>query len=274
MTTSNKSVTKHDLKKVFWRSMSMEYSWNYERQMHMGFAHMMIPILKKLYKNDPEKLSDALKRHLEFFNVTSALSPFIGGITAAMEEKNANSDDFDTTSINAVKASLMGPLSGLGDSIFLGTLRVLGTGIGVSLAVKGNILGPLLFLLIYNVPNFLTRYFGAMKGYQLGTNFLTKIQESGLMSKVMFAAAVLGVMVVGGMSNSLVTVSTPITFGVGKAMTKLQDILDGIMPGMLSLGFVWLFYYLNSKKVNVIWMILGTIILGVICAAGGIFTVA
>ena len=211
---------------------------------------------------------------LEFFNVTSALSPFIGGITAAMEEKNANSDDFDTTSINAVKASLMGPLSGLGDSIFLGTLRVLGTGIGVSLAVKGNILGPLLFLLIYNVPNFLTRYFGAMKGYQLGTNFLTKIQESGLMSKVMFAAAVLGVMVVGGMSNSLVTVSTPITFGVGKAMTKLQDILDGIMPGMLSLGFVWLFYYLNSKKVNVIWMILGTIILGVICAAGGIFTVA
>lgn len=248
----------------------MEFSWHYERQMHMGFAYMMIPILKKLYGDDKKKLSAALNRHLEFFNITPALSPFVGGITAAMEEQNASSENFDTSSINAVKASLMGPLSGIGDSIFLGTLRVLAAGIGISLAMKGNILGPILFLLIYNIPNFGVRYFGVMKGYELGTNFLIKVQKSGLMDKVMFAAAVLGVMVVGGMSNSLVSASTPIAFGVGKAMTKLQDILDGILPGMLNLGFFGLFYYLNNKKINVIWMIIGTVILGVICAAFGI----
>ncbi len=30
-------------------------SWNYERQMHMGFMYGMAPILNKVYKNDEEK---------------------------------------------------------------------------------------------------------------------------------------------------------------------------------------------------------------------------
>lgn len=270
MTTSNKSIDKKDLKKVFWRSLPLEFSWHYERQQHMGFAFMMVPILKKLYGNDQKKLSEALERHLEFFNITPVLSPFIGGISAAMEEKNANSDDFDTSSINLVKTSLMGPLSGLGDSIFWGTLRVISIGIGTALAMKGSILGAILFLLIYNIPNFLVRYFGVMKGYQLGTNFLDKVQKSGIMNKIIFAAAILGVMVVGGMTNSLITVSTPLTFGVGNAVTKLQDILDGIMPGLLNLSFFGLFYYLTKKKVNVVWMLFGTIVFGIISAACGI----
>ena len=284
MTTSNDSVeekkdissdnlvTKKDLRKMFWRSLSMEFSWHYERQMHMGYTHMMEPVLKKLYGGNKEKYTAALKRHMEFFNITPALSPFVGGVSAAMEEKNAKSDDFDVNSINAVKASLMGPLSGIGDSIFLGTIRILGIGVGTSLALKGSILGPILFLLIYNIPQYFCRYFGVMKGYKLGTDFLGKVQKSGLMDKLMLAAGILGVMVVGAMTCSMVTASTPIQFGVGKAMTKLQDILDGIFPGMMSLGFFGLFYYLTKKKVNVIWLILGTIAFGIFCAAFGILS--
>ena len=52
----------------------------------------------------------------------------------------------------------MGPLSGIGDSIMLGTLRILAVGIGASLAAQGNILGPILFLIIFNVPAFILRY--------------------------------------------------------------------------------------------------------------------
>lgn len=264
--TSNNKVTKRDLKKMFWRSLSMEFSWHYERQMHMGFAYMMIPVLKKLYGNDEEKLKAALNRHLEFFNCTPHISTFIGGIIAAMEEKNASQEDFDTTSIASVKAALMGPLSGIGDSILLGTLRILAVGIGTSLALKGSILGPVLFLLIFNVPTFLLRYFGLMKGYQLGTSYLERIQKSGLMEKFMFAAAILGVMVIGGMTNELVSVSTPLSFGTGDTANKIQDILDGIMPGMLSLGALGAYYSLLKKKVNVIWLIVGTAVLGILCA--------
>ena len=100
---------------------------------------------------------------MEFFNCTAHVSPFIGGITLAMEEINRANDDFDASSINAVKAALMGPLSGIGDSLILRTLRVLAVGIGTSLAVKGNILGPILFFLIFNVPTFILRYVCAIK---------------------------------------------------------------------------------------------------------------
>lgn len=270
--TSNETnaLTKKDLRKMFWRSLSMEFSWHYERQMHMGFCSMISAGLRKIYKDDPKGLAEALQRHMEFFNITAHISTFIGGITLAMEEMNAKQEDFDTSSINAVKAALMGPLSGIGDSIMLGTLRVLAVGIGTSLAVQGNILGPILFLLIFNVPAFLVRYICAMKGYELGASYLEKIQSSGLMSKFMLAAAILGVMVIGGMINELVSVTTPLAIGSGESATAIQGVLDGIMPGMLGLAVTGVYYKLLQRKVNVMWMIIGTAILGIICAQFGI----
>ena len=52
-----------------------------------------------------------------------------------MEEEYAKDpENFDPDSINAVKTSLMGPLSGIGDSLFQGTIRVIAFGLGVQLA--------------------------------------------------------------------------------------------------------------------------------------------
>lgn len=119
-------------------------------------------------------------------------------------------------------------------------------------------------------PNYLLHYFGAVKGYELGADFLEKIQKSGLMEKFMFAAALLGVMVVGGMTNELVVVSTPLTIGVGDGASSVQGILDGIMPGLLSLGGMGAYYKLLDKKVSAVWLIVGTAVLGVICAQFGI----
>ena len=183
---------------------------------------------------------------------------------------NATQEDFDSSSINAVKAALMGPLSGICDSLLLGTLRVLAIGIGTSLAMQGNILGPILFLLIFNVPAFVLRYICAMKGYELGATYLEKIQSSGLMEKFMLAAAILGVMVIGGMTNELVAVSTPLVIGSGESATKIQDILNGIMPGMLALATTGIYYKLLQKKVNVLWLIIGTAFIGIVCAQFGI----
>ena len=247
-------ITKKDLVRMFWRSLPMEFSWHYERQMHMGFEFMIGPALKKIYKDDPEGLKEALHRNLEFFNCTAHVSPFIGGITLAMEEINRANDDFDASSINAVKAALMGPLSG----------------IGTSLAVKGNILGPILFFLIFNVPTFILRYVCAIKGYELGANYLEKVQASGLMEKFMLAAAILGVMVIGGMTNELVVAKTALKIGSGKSATQIQSVLDGIMPGLLPLAATGIYYKLLQKKTNVILMIVGTAIFGIICAQFGI----
>ena len=150
-------ITPRDLRRVFWRSFQMEFSWNYERQMNLAFVYALIPVLKKLYPRK-EELARALKRHLVFFNTTPHIVTLLLGITTAMEEKNSHQKNMDATAIDNVKASLMGPLAGLGDSFFWGTLRLIATGIGTSLALKGNILGPILFLLVFNVPHILVRF--------------------------------------------------------------------------------------------------------------------
>lgn len=49
-----KKLTKEDLRKVFLRSLTIMCSWNYERQMHMGFMCGMSPVLDKLYADDQE----------------------------------------------------------------------------------------------------------------------------------------------------------------------------------------------------------------------------
>ena len=51
---------------------------------------------------------------------------------------SAPDGEFDVASINSVKAALMGPLAGIGDSFFWGTFRVIGVGVGAPLAVAGN----------------------------------------------------------------------------------------------------------------------------------------
>lgn len=273
MTSKNNEtglITRKDIMKMFWRSFTIQFSWHYERQMHMGFEYMMLPTIKKLYKDDPERLKNAMQRHMEFFNTNMYISTFIGGITMAMEEMNAKDKDFDTSSISAVKVALMGPLAGIGDSLFLGTLRILAVGIGTSIAMQGSILGAILFLLVFNVPAMLVRYIGAFKGYEIGANYLNKIQESGLMEKFMYAASIIGVMVIGGMTNELVVVSTPLTIGTGEGAVAIQGVLDSLMPGMLSLAALGVYYKLLNKKVNVIVILLGTVIFGILCSWLGI----
>jgi len=172
-----KVITARDLRRVFWRSFQMEFSWNYERQMNLAFVYTLIPLLKKLYPQK-EDLRIALKRHLVFFNTTPHIVTLLLGITTAMEEKNSQQKTIDAGAIDNVKASLMGPLAGLGDSFFWGTLRLIATGIGTSLALQGSILGPILFLLVFNVPHILVRWFFTRWGYVLGTGVLQRVQQS------------------------------------------------------------------------------------------------
>ena len=164
MTTSNtdeRLITKKDLLHSACNigALGMEYSWNYPRQMHLAFCLMINPMLKKIYADDPEGYAEALTRHVAFFNITPQLAPFVGGIAVSMEERVAKGE-LEGAAVDSVKAALMGPLSGIGDSIFLGCIRVIAVAVGISLASTGNIMGPIAYFLIYNIPAFLVNDFG------------------------------------------------------------------------------------------------------------------
>lgn len=263
-------ISKKDLMKVFWRSFTMEWAWNYERQSNLGYSFAMTPALNKIYKGSKEKLTSAYKRHLEFYNVTPWLSTFPLGISVAMEEQAALDENFDTDAINNIKIALMGPLSGLGDSFFWGTLRVIATGIGTSLALQGNLLGPLLFLLIFNIPAVLARYYGLFIGYNIGAGFIEKVQKTGLMDKLSFGASVLGLGVVGSMVATMVTLKMPLTIGAGKGAPTIQSIFDGIVPGILPLLFTLFIFWLDKKGLKAHWILLLIAAIGIFGAYTGL----
>ena len=263
-------ITKKDLMRTFWRSFTAEWSWNYERQMNLGYSFAIRPALEKIYSQKPEQLTTAYQRHLEFYNVTPWLITFPLGISIAMEEQNAVNENFDENSINDVKIALMGPLSGLGDSFFWGTLRVIATGIGTSLAMQGNILGPLLFLLIFNIPAIIARYFGLFIGYNIGASFIEKVQKTGLMDKLSYGASILGLSVVGAMVATMVTLNMPLTIGSGSDATSLQDIFDGIVPQILPLLFTLFIFLLDRKGLKAHWILLLIAGIGIFGAWSGL----
>ncbi|MFL8888075.1 PTS system mannose/fructose/sorbose family transporter subunit IID [Helcococcus kunzii] len=269
---SKKMLTDKDMLKMSLNegALGMEYSWNYERQMNVAFCIMMEPSLRKIYHDDPDGYQNALKRHLEFFNITPQFAPFVGGVVASMEEA-VKEGEIEPTAISSIKASLMGPLSGIGDSIFLGAIRIIALSIGLSFSLKGNLLGPLLYFLIYNIPAFLLRIKGAQKGYNLGFAYLSELQRKGTMDKLMMGAGVLAMMLIGGMASGMVYTEFATTIGEGESAQTIQEILNSIMPGIVGLSVTWIYYWLLKKKANVIAIILATIIIGIVGAYFGVF---
>ena len=111
---------------------------------------------ERLYQDNVE-LKDAVERvsaKLEYYQQmesTMQNTLVIAQETADEVKKNSEQKDFDANSINAVKSSLMGPLAGIGDSIFWGVLRVIAAGIAVGLGMTGNILAPIVFLSLIHI---------------------------------------------------------------------------------------------------------------------------
>ncbi len=199
---------------MFLRQFTSQCSQSYDKMMAMGFMYTIQKPLRKIYPNDDDYYA-ALDRHTEFFNITPHVLPFVAGLTVSMEEQAAADKNFDTSSINAMKVGLMGPLSGIGDSFYWGTFRVVAAGIGIGIASTGNPLGPIVYALIYSVINFATRIVAAHLGYDLGTKFLQQSEENNLMSRMTHAAGVLGMTVIGAMIAAQVSLSTALTFDVG-----------------------------------------------------------
>ena len=147
---TKKSLTKGDIRSTYWRSTFLLGSFNFERMQAMGFCVSMIPAIKRLYSKKEDQAA-ALKRHLEFFNTQPWVASSIIGVTAAMEQERANGNDIDDSAISGVKVGLMGPLAGVGDPIFWGTLRPVLAALGAGLAITGSLLGPLLFFIGINL---------------------------------------------------------------------------------------------------------------------------
>lgn len=261
-------ITKKDMRKVFWRSFFMKSTINYERFMSVGFTFAMIPLIKKLYRSTEERVS-ALNRHLEMFNSHPWMANPILGVVSVMEEQNAEGNKMEKA-INNIKVGLMGPLAGIGDSLFWGTIRAILLSIGAGMALQGSIVGPILFLILWNILNFGFRYWSLMYGRKTGLNLLKQIKESNIVKKISEGASVLGLLVLGVLVANWVSISTPLEYTTGEETNSVQEVLDSIMPSMLPLIATVVIIFLLKRNVSPNKVLIGIFVLSFILGGTGI----
>lgn len=236
-----------------------------------GWLYSIQPALNRYYADDSARRADAMDRHTTWYNITQNVGTFAMGLVAAMERENSEKPDFDTESIDAIKVSLMGPMSGIGDAIFWGVLRVIAAGIGINIAMTGSALGAILFLLIYNIPSIACRYFLTYLGFQLGTSFISQIYEGGLMKLITKAASTVGLIMIGAMSAAYVGFSTPLAIPVeGSDPVLIQTYLDSIFVGIVPLAITLTCLHLLRKGTNATVVLFGVMILAFVLGLAGI----
>lgn len=289
-------LSKKDRLSVAWRSTFLQGSWNYERMQNGGLVYSMIPAIKKLYTTKEDR-SAALKRHLEFFNTHPYLASPVLGVTLALEEERANGAPVDDVTIQGVKVGMMGPLAGVGDPVFWFTLRPMLGGLGASLALSGNILGPILFFLIWNIIRMCFMWFTQELGYRTGSK-ITDNLSGGVLQKITKGASILGMFVLAALVQRWVSIKfQPVVStvkldngafidwnslpagaeGIQKALiqmqdglalsqnqvTTLQNNLDQLIPGLVPLLLTFFCMWLLRKKVSPIIIILALFLVGV-----------
>ena len=267
-----KNLSREDKKminSICWRSLNAHCSrvGGQARQMAIGFLWQIMPALNRYYKDQPEKKKEALYRHVQFCNVSNAIYPFLAGLVASMEKENSEVDDFDTSSIVAIKAALMGPLAGIGDSLLFSVVRVIAAGIGISFALQGSILGPILFFLIYNGCTMALRFSLGYVGFISGSSFITNMYQNGTLKILTKCAGILGLIMVGAMTASTVKFTTAISIPIpGGEAVALQSSLDTLFLGLVPLLLTFGCKKLLDKNVNINWIMVGIFVLSLMMA--------
>ncbi|ELX8378021.1 PTS mannose transporter subunit IID [Providencia vermicola] len=267
-----KKLTQSDIRGVFIRSNLLQGSWNFERMQALGFCYSMVPVIRRLYPENNDERKQAIKRHLEFFNTHPYVAAPVLGVTMAMEEQRANGADIDDGAINGIKVGLMGPLAGVGDPIFWGTVRPVFAALGAGIAMTGSLLGPILFFVLFNLVRLLTLYYGVSYGYKKGVDIVQDI-GGGFLQKLTEGASILGLFVMGALVNKWTNVNIPVVVSsIENPETKImeiktiQDILNDLMPGLVPLLLTFACMWLLRRKVNPLWIIIGFFGLGILGA--------
>ena len=220
-----------------------------EHMQTFGYLCAMLPLVEELYDTKEEQ-KEAMNTYTAFFNTEPQVGAVIVGITAGLEEAKANgNDDVDAETINGIRAGLMGPIAGIGDSLVVGTLIPILLGIALGLSTGGSVVGRIFYIIAWNLIVTLGMKFLYTKGYELGGKAVdvlvgeraTAIRESIVM---------LGTMVVGSVASTWVSVTTSfhLVNDAGEEFLNLQKQLDSVYPGCLTAAFVIFCWWLMAKK--------------------------
>lgn len=248
--------------------------YNYERMMGIGFLHAMTPAFRKLYKDNKDLRIEAMQRHTSFFNCEPCLGSSIVGLVLAMEEQKALEAELDNDAITSIKTGLMGPLSGIGDTLIQGVILPLLIAFAVDFAKGGNWVIPLVFSLVMAIIVFGISRFGFLLGYRKGSDAILSMLENGVIKRLISAASIMGCMVLGALVVNFVTMKCGISIPQAEGSFSMQEqLFDAILPSMLPLLLTLGCYKLLKAGKSSVLVMLVIIAIGVIGGLTGILSV-
>lgn len=255
-------LDKKTLNKMVWLSCFLQASFNYERMQACGWLWGMLPGLQKIHTNK-EDLKASMAHNLDFLNTHPFLVTFVMGIVLSLEQNKA-----DTATIRSVRISAAGPLGGIGDALFWLTLVPITAGLTANMAMEGQIIGAVLFLIIFNAVQFAVRFGLMYWSYGLGTKAVTLLTSSA--KEFTRAASILGIFVVGGLIANYGGTSLRIV--VGDPAINIQGLLDGVLPKLIPLLITLGTYVLIKKGWTPVKCIILILVVGILGCAFGIWT--
>ena len=187
-----------------------------------------------------------------------------------MEEARANGANVSAEDINGVRTGLMGPAAGIGDTVQQGIIFPILASIGATMALERNYFGPIMFTVVFELIIYSIGYLMFMYGYKKGKASVVSILKSGLLDKVTNAFSIVGLMVVGTMAATRVTIKTPLIWHVGQSVIKVQSLFNQLAPGLIPLLITLLVWWLLRKKVNASIIVVGIFVIGILCSYLGI----
>ena len=220
-----------------------------EHMQTFGYLCAMLPIIEELYDTKDEQ-KEALETYKAFFNTEPQLGTVIVGVTVGLEEAKANGEGVTGDTINGLRAGLMGPIAGIGDSLVVGVLIPLLLGIALGLSTDGSPVGAIFYIIAWNLIVTLGMRMLYFKCYEFGgkaVEFLTGDKAMALRESIMM----LGSMVIGAVAASWVSVNTVfkmINAETGEAFLDLNAQINSVLPKGLTAAFVLFCWYMIAKK--------------------------
>lgn len=247
-------ITKKDVTKAYLRwHFSNEIPHSFERYLAPSLLYAMMPILKKLYKDD-DGLRAAYKRQLLFFNTQLSWGGgVITGLMSSMEQQRASEESENKEILMQddlmynTKAGLMGALAGIGDAIDSGTVQYIFIAIALPWAQQGSPLGAIFPFVAFALYQVILGLFFARQSFTMGRSAAGLMQSAGI-QKAISTLSVLGLFMMGILAGNYVKVTSTLQFDISGKEFIIQDILDQIIPGLLPLVVVMGIYWFYTKK--------------------------
>jgi PTS system mannose-specific IID component len=118
-------------------------------------------------------------------------------------------------------------------------------------AVTGNPLGPIVYLVLMTVFLLVVGYVFFMQGYARGRGLIVDVLRDGRLGQLVTGASVLGNLVLGALGATFVSLWLAPTVTLGSAYLDLQrDLIDKVLPGMLPLALIMGTWWLLRRRVS------------------------